>query len=66
MEDLNFAGNVILKFVEDSDLEVTKCRLRTAGSVPVGQSPETPVKRDRSTAASLRGLYSMELRSIAA
>ena len=66
MEDLNFPGNVIFKFVEDPDLEVTKCRPRTAGSVPVGRGPETPVKGDRLTAASLRDLYPMESRSIAA
>ena len=66
MEDLNFAGNVIFKFVENSDLEITECRPRTAGSVPVGRGAETPVKGDGSTAASLRDLYPMELRSIAA
>ena len=66
MEDLNLAGNVMFKFVGDSDLEITKCQPRTAGSVPVGRGPETPVKGDRSTAASLRDRYPMELRSIAA
>ena len=66
MEVLYFAGDVNFNFVEDSDLEITKCRPRTIGSVPVGRGPETPVKGDRLTVASLRDLYPMELWPIAA
>ena len=56
-EDVDNAGYVDFNCVEDTHLKITTCRPRTACSVPVGRGPETPVKGDRSTAASLRDLY---------
>ena len=65
-EEFDNAGYVDFNFGEIRILRFVTCRPRTAGSVPVGRGPEAPVKGDRSTAASLRDLYPLELRSIAA